>query len=251
MSAAFAGSAAVLLAKRPVSIEVVNDINGDLVSFYRTLRNPSTRDALIDALRTTPYARAELLEACGPSDGVDEVEAARRFMVRSNQTFVGGGGTTQWVATLNPTSQHSNATKWSNYIDRLEAVAARLRAVQIENTDAVGLLRRVVKSGNTSNTAVYIDPPYPSSTRNGSSYRSEMTDDQHGALLEVAVTLRGPTVISTYPNPQYDEALGAAGWVSKEIGFSSSSNAGSGSVAARTEVIWANPACEAKTDYLF
>jgi len=247
----FAGSAAVLLSKRPVAIEVVNDINGDLINFYRTLRNPETKDALIAALEATPYARVELLDACSPSGAVDEVEAARRFMVRSNQTFVGGGGTTQWVATLNPSSQHSNATKWWNYVERLEAVAQRLRGVQIECTDGVDLLRRAIKSGNTRNTAVYIDPPYPSSTRNGSSYRSEMTDAEHDALLEVAVTLRGPTVISTYPNQRYEEALGAASWTSREVQFSSSSNAGSGSVATRKEVIWLNPACEPATGLLF
>ncbi|MEV1245337.1 DNA adenine methylase [Nonomuraea sp. NPDC050022] len=53
----FAGSAAVFFAKDPIPIETINDINGDLVCFMKTLRDrPRT---LIRAIEFTPYARAE------------------------------------------------------------------------------------------------------------------------------------------------------------------------------------------------
>jgi DNA adenine methylase len=59
---------------------------------------------------------------------------------------------------------------------------------------------------------VYCDPPYLRSTRlNGAKiYRHEMTDAQHGELLDVLQALPCDVMISGYKSPLYAEAL--AGW---------------------------------------
>lgn len=57
----FAGSAAVLLNRQPSPIETLNDLNSDIVNFFKTLReNPQQ---LIDALLLTPYSREEFYHA--------------------------------------------------------------------------------------------------------------------------------------------------------------------------------------------
>lgn len=53
----FAGSAAVLLAKRRSPIEILNDIDGELVRFFRLLRDRPAE--LIQACELTPYSRQE------------------------------------------------------------------------------------------------------------------------------------------------------------------------------------------------
>src|SRR6266487_7023916 len=53
----FCGSAAMTLAKKPAPIEVINDINGEIVNFFRQLRDNS--DRLLKLLSLTPYAREE------------------------------------------------------------------------------------------------------------------------------------------------------------------------------------------------
>jgi DNA adenine methylase len=240
------GSGAVLLAKPPVKVELVNDIDHELVNFYKVLRSRETRYDLIDALTYTPYSRRELEIANKmhdlPGFRADVVEQARRFMVRSNQIFVGGGGTTQWVSTLNPTSNHSNATKWNNYRTRLSMISERLQNVQIDCVDALKVLDKVLAVGGTG-IAVYLDPPYPTDTRQGSSYGTEMTNDQHKDMLALATKLPGPTVISTYPNDLYEGVLGAE-WSRYDVAVSANSRAGKGSVSTRVEVLWANPACQ-------
>jgi D12 class N6 adenine-specific DNA methyltransferase len=88
----FGGSAAVLLAKRPSPVEIYNDVHEELVSFFRVLRNPALFASLRGAVENTLYARAEFELAKQRCD--DPVEAARRFIVRSRQSFLGKGE--QW-----------------------------------------------------------------------------------------------------------------------------------------------------------
>lgn len=234
------GSGAVLLAKAPVAVERVNDVNGDLVHFYRTLRDPATRYALIDALVFTPYAREEVQLAQQPledlgSDSANDVERARRFMVRMNQTYVGGNG--GWTATTKASSGHSNASKWNNYRTRIHAVAERLQNVQIDRTDALDVLVQVARADDPR-LAVYADPPYLSESRNGSRYLSEVDVDHHVRMLAILQELPGPVVLSGYPSTLYDEALST--WHRIALNRKASSSAGKGSTATRTEVLWCN-----------
>ena len=79
------GSAAVLLRKEPSELEVYNDLDENVVNFFRVLReNP---DELIRQLLLTPYARSEF-ELARILDG-DNIEKARRFFVSS---FMGISG---------------------------------------------------------------------------------------------------------------------------------------------------------------
>jgi DNA adenine methylase len=82
------GGMAVLLNKPPSPVEVVNDINGDIVNFWRVLRDQ--RDAFIAALQATPYARDEYA-ACDLAwrrqDPATDVERARRWYVLMRQSF--------------------------------------------------------------------------------------------------------------------------------------------------------------------
>ena len=73
------GSAGVLLNKAPSAVEIYNDLDGEVVNFFRVLRNGHSGE-LIDAIRLTPYSREELNHARPVKD---PVERARRFLVRS------------------------------------------------------------------------------------------------------------------------------------------------------------------------
>ena len=53
----FGGSAAVLINRIPSSIETYNDLDGEVVNFFRVLR--SQKDALIEAIGLTPFSKEE------------------------------------------------------------------------------------------------------------------------------------------------------------------------------------------------
>jgi DNA adenine methylase len=83
----FAGSLAILLAKRPSRMETVNDLDGAIVEFWRILRDEPAELARACAL--TPHSRAEWemsrdLEQWWHED-LPAIERARRFWTAVTQ----------------------------------------------------------------------------------------------------------------------------------------------------------------------
>ena len=74
------GSGAVFFNKIPARIETVNDLDGDVVNYFRVVREHSRE--LASLLAQTPYSRDEYEKAYEPQDGITDVERARRFAVR-------------------------------------------------------------------------------------------------------------------------------------------------------------------------
>jgi len=53
----FFGGGAVLFAKPPSRIETVNDLDGDVVNFFRVIQDPESCQELQSWLTYTPYSR--------------------------------------------------------------------------------------------------------------------------------------------------------------------------------------------------
>lgn len=84
----FGGSAAVLLNREPAPVETYNDIDSELVNFFRVLREQ--KDALIEAIGLTPFSREEFeLAIAPPTQDISDLERARRFFVRARQVRSG------------------------------------------------------------------------------------------------------------------------------------------------------------------
>src|SRR5579859_1979012 len=73
----FAGSAAVLLNREPSPVETYNDIDGEVVNFFRILRDQ--KDRLIEAIGLSPFAREEFYRAVRADEPNSDLERARRF----------------------------------------------------------------------------------------------------------------------------------------------------------------------------
>ena len=78
------GCGAVLFAKQPAPIETVNDLDGEVVNFFRVIRDPERREKLQDRIMYTPYARQAYGEAAR-EDPEDPVERAACFAIKSMQ----------------------------------------------------------------------------------------------------------------------------------------------------------------------
>lgn len=227
----FCGSLAVLLAKRPARMETVNDLDGDLVNFWRVLREQPAELARVCAL--TPHSRTEHLEAYNLGEA-DNIERARRVWIQLTQGRAGVRSKTGWRHYVSPGGSSAAMPDYLNgYVDRMAPAAERLHAVSLECRPALDLIRSY---GRDKQVLLYVDPPYLGSTRSSGRYVHEMTDD--AAHLELAAALhdvKAAVVLSGYPSPLYDDLY--KGW--DRHSFAASTGQG-GSWESRTEVLWSN-----------
>jgi DNA adenine methylase len=227
----FGGSAALLLAKEPSGIEVFNDIDGELVNFFRVLRDPKLFPKLRQAVENTLYARVEFELAKQKSD--DPVEAARRFMVRQRQSRAGLGQ--QWSFSLNYSRRGmaASASRWQGGIGYMPAAHKRFQNVQIECADWRVILSRY----DSPETLFYLDAPYHPDTRIGGEYQHELTTEDHRELAGRLLALEGMVVLSCYDHASY-KPLERAGWRQRKYDVCVSS---SDRKTRRVESLWLSP----------
>lgn len=230
----FAGSLALLLAKPRSPMETVNDLDGDLVLFWRMLRDRPQDLARVCAL--TPHSRLEHQRCFEPADDLDELERARRVWVRLTQ---GRSGLTQrrtgWRHYANPHGGAGMPDYLGGYIARLLPAASRLAGVSLECRPALEL---IAKYGKHRDVLLYVDPPYLGSTRAwGNQYAHEMrSDDQHRELAEALRACRAHVVLSGYSSDLYDSLYDH--WQS--VRLSTFTGNGRRGDQNRTEVLWSN-----------
>jgi DNA adenine methylase len=197
----FGGSAAVLLNRDPAPVETYNDLDGDVVNFFRVLREQ--KDELIYSIGMTPFSREEFLGAVqtnGNGKHLRPLERARRFFVRARQVRTGLAQTAsigRWANCLNTSraGMSGAVSRWLGSVEGLEYIATRLLRVQIENDKAESIIHRY----DSSETLFYCDPPYPHESRGDSkAYGFEMNDNEHVSLSKLLNSVKGKVAISGY-----------------------------------------------------
>lgn len=222
----FFGSGGVFfnLPWRPYHV-VLNDLSGDVVNLFRVIRARGPElAALIEA---TPWARSEYEASTEPTG--DDLEAARRFLVRCWQAF--GTRLDQVTGWRNiGTTRAATVTLWNALPSRILAVVDRLKDAEIECRPALEVIAR----HRSQNVLIYADPPYPLETRKGQRmYQHELTDDDHRLLLDALDDHPGPVALSGYACARYDDRL--AHWTRlTHVTYAERGN-------QRTEVLWLNP----------
>lgn len=220
------GSGAVLFNKPPSAIETVNDIDGDIVNFFRVLREQP--EQLAEAISLTPYAR-DVFNDAHENRGSSDFDRALRFAIRSKmghgfKTFTKTG----FKIDVYARERSYCVSCWNRLPADLLDAAARLKGVQIENQNALDLIRKF----NHENVLIYADPPYLLETRGGKLYSHEMTEQNHLELLEALKQHKGSVIISGYPSEMYDREL--KGWrVIHRKSYNQNAD-------QRTEVLWCN-----------
>lgn len=238
----FGGSAAVLFAKPASPIEIYNDLDSGLVTFFRVLRDPVQFHEFYRRVQLVPYSREEYYAARTTWDQTDDsIEQAVRWFVVARWSFSGTWGRS-WgydLAEYTPRGP-AHISKWLSVLDMLPAFHHRLMRVSIEHDDWAKILDRY----DDPATCFYLDPPYMPDTRKNIAYRHELTADDHAALVERSLRLTGMVLLSGYRSPVY-RPLEDAGWVRQERDVPLRSKNHRRAVAERRqECLWINPAAQ-------
>lgn len=232
----FAGSGAILLNRRPSPIETYNDLDGEVVNFFKVLRD--SKDELIEKIALTPFSREEFANACCIDPDLSSTERARRFYIRARQVRTGLAQTAtigRWANCKNTSRSGMSGvvSRWLGGIEQLDTIAERLLRVQIENRPAL----EAIQLYDSPSTLFYCDPPYIHSTRGDSNaYSYEMSDEEHIQLASILNKITGKVAISNYDCPLMDELYPKGKWT-KIMGEKKTIHS---TKDIRQEVLWIN-----------
>lgn len=224
----FFGGGAILFAKPPSRIETVNDLDGDVVNFFRVIQNLESCRELQEWLTYTPYSR-QVYEETFQEEPKSPVEQAGYFAVRSMQSH--GFRLTEkcgWKKDVYGREAAYAVRYWNQLPEVLAEMAVRLKGVQIENRPALELIRAF----DHENVLIYLDPPYVLSTRGRKQYRHEMSDQDHEELLETVIGSRAKVMLSGYDCKLYERYL--KDWYKLQMPSRAQNN------LRRVETLWMN-----------
>lgn len=203
----FFGGGAVFWAKPPSKTEIINDVNGNITNFYEVLKHDffRLREKIEITLHSRDvYKKALVIYSMPHLFAEDRTIRAWAFWVVTNQGFAAKIGTWGY-------DRDKRATHIANKVDAFkEELSDRLRYTQIENNDAV----QVIKSRDTPETFIYADPPYIDTDQG---HYGGYTAEHFQKLLDTLAQVQGKFILSSYPSEQLDDAIHQHGWHTKHV----------------------------------
>lgn len=206
----------------------MNDLDGDVVNFFRVIQNPESCQELQEWLTYTPYSR-QVYDESFTKEPQSPVEQAGYFAIRSMQSH--GFRLTEkcgWKKDVYGREAAYAVRYWNRLPETLADMAIRLKGVQIENKPALELIRAF----NHENVLIYLDPPYVLSTRTRKQYWFEMSDPDHEELLDTSIHSKAKIMISGYDCELYEKYL--KGWRKLQIPARAQNS------LPRVETLWMN-----------
>ena len=219
----FAGMLGVLLSRKPVVTELVNDANGYVINWWRMVRDKP--DELAALTHNTPWGRESLGEAIDSLENEkDDLRRALWFHIIIEQNVRHAISTTKSSISVKYDNNNGIA-KWT--AERFAPLADRLRRVQLENRDATLILER---TKDIDQTILYCDPPYFTADTSPYGEFGQMSKEK---FTELFLAQKGEVAISGY-NDEWDHL----GFVrsEKDVATGLMPN----TEKFKTEVLWTN-----------
>ena len=186
---AFAGGAQVFFRKEPSEVEVLNDLDGEMVNFYRVCQQHY--EELLRYLRFTLVSRRwhELIKATDPATLTDIQRAARHLYLLKNS----------YAGLIRNLNYRCNVVQPPGFNPEslpkiIEETHQRLARVQIENLPYEKILARF----DRPETLFYLDPPYYERKL----YRFNLEPDDFRKMAKLLAPLKGKFVLSLNDVPE-------------------------------------------------
>ena len=192
----FSGAAWVLFGKPLSDVEVINDLDQNLVTFFRVLRDKP--EELIASFEWELVSRAEFERlAILDTSQLNDVQKAHRFYYL---IMAGWGGELNYPRFQTSVKDGGHGNRLIGALktlrQRLLPVHERLRTVIVENLEWQSCFERYDRPG----VVMYVDPPYPGNKCN---YAHNMRGwEEHYLLAERLKKAECQWILSSYDIPE-------------------------------------------------
>ncbi len=221
----FAGAAAILFAKPPSKVEVLNDINGELVNLYRVVQHHL--EEFCKQFKHALISRQiyEWMQLSVP-ETLTDIQRAARFFYLQKLSF-GARVTGQAFGTATTSPAHLNLLRME---EDLSLAHLRLANVTIEHLG----WRECLERYDSPATLAFCDPPYFETE----GYGVDFPLDEYERLAQAARALAGRVLITVNDHPAMRRVF--SGFEMETVGIRYTLAAGA--AAERQELIIRHPA---------
>lgn len=202
----FGGSGSFILNKPKSEVNIYNDINSDLVNFFRVLQDKNKYKELHHKLSWTPYSSSEFERALNVlKESQDEVELAWAFVISIITSYCGTG--------VNFALPGRNEFNQQVFLDKIETVRKVMKNIIITNFSYEKIMDRY----SFKDVFMFIDPPYLFDRTDF--YKHWMDKEQHKELIKKileVVDKEAMVMLTHYYNEELHKPLLEAGFIMKE-----------------------------------
>jgi DNA adenine methylase len=224
---AFFGGGAIFFHKEQSEVEIINDLNGEVVNFYKVITTDFWR--LNELIQSTLHSREQYEQAMVVYNHpklFDPIKRAWAFWILTNQGYASKIGS--WGYDKEGSSMVNRLE--GKKIEFNQAIRKRLEQTQIECNDAI----RVIESRDTKETFHYVDPPYIKSNQG---HYSGYTEQDFERLLNTLQSAQGKFLLSNYNSDILADFVKKNNWFYLE--FDKQLSAGK-KTSRKTEVLVSN-----------
>lgn len=202
----FFGGGALFFAKTPSEVEIVNDINGEVVNFFRVAQTkfPALQKEVQASLHSRKLYKDAMVVYSNP-DLFDDVKRAWAFWVATNQGFSSLIGS--WGFGKDDSKEAAVANKREAFT---KEYADRLKKVQVEHNDAI----KIIDRADSKETFFYVDPPYINSDQG---HYAGYTEEEYEKLLKKLSSVKGKFLLSSYPSTLLNKYITKNKWKVQKI----------------------------------
>lgn len=227
----FAGGAAILFAKEPSKIEVLNDTNGELINFYKMAKEKFPK--LKKEIESSLHSRALHYKArfiYNQPQLFTDIERAWAIFIMAHQSYSSILDSTWSCGVKDATSEKKFQSKKCAFT---KEYAKRLERVQLECRNAL----EVILTRDSATSFFYCDPPYFNSDMG---HYGGYTEEAFRDLLTILSKVEGKFLLSSYPSEILKEYTRKHKWFTKEIETNLSVQGAKKNGRRKTEVLTAN-----------
>lgn len=230
----FCGSSAMLFKKERSPIEIINDLDENVYSLFKTLIDENMFlkfKRLCDlSLFSEKIMKEYLIDL--KDDNLDIVDRAYKFFYLNRTQYNGTGGFSS--STVIRRNVSKSVSDFLSSIDGLSEAHDRLSSVIIHNSDAF----KIIKKYDKDMTFMYLDSPYANETRSSGRYKHDFTDEMQDEYLEILINIKNAKILVSGYNCDRYEILERNGFTRVDMQINTQNNNRKGK--SKIESLWMN-----------